>query len=89
MKWTARLHEIARLKEKHKRAPYRNALPDLSVEQRTAPCSNRFAPTLGKKQPIEGVKQFPIGNNHKSGTMLVTEGMVKNNELQYLSGRKT
>ena len=70
MKWKKRQAELDRLRAKHgKDRSLVRQFPDLSVEQRTSPCSNRFAPppTL----PIEKLKailgpEFVVSCLHKS-----------------------
>lgn len=64
--------------------------PDLSVEQRTSPCSDIIAiqsVVCAPTAKLSGAKQFPIGNQHKQGLELITPGMIPH--LQYLSGRKS
>ena len=63
-------------------------MPDLSVEQRTAPCSNSFCKIEYKKLLPADAAVFPVGYSHKSGLQLITPDQVKN-ELQWMSGRKT
>jgi hypothetical protein len=85
VKWRQRQAELERLR---KHTPkWKNPLPDLTVEQRVSPTSDRFAPTMGKRELPRGAKQFPVGNNHKQGTELITEGMSQH--LQFLGGKKT
>lgn len=71
MKWKKRAAELQRLREKHgKDRSLVREFPDLSVEQRTTPCSNRFdtPPTL-KKEALELIlgPNFVISHLHKSG----------------------
>lgn len=46
---------------------------------------NCFAPTTGKKQLPPDAKQFPVGNSHKQGPMLI----IGTDDLQYMGGKKT
>ena len=87
MKWKARLKEIERLK-KRRGAGWKNPLPDLSVEQRTAPLGNQFAPIHGAKKSLPpDAKIFPSATLHKQGPIMLTPAMVKQ-EMQYVGGKK-
>jgi hypothetical protein len=71
MKWKKRQAEIARLRAKHgnDRSLARN-FPDLSIEQRTSPMSNRVdTPPLLKKEVLQVIlgPEYIIGYLHKSG----------------------
>ena len=59
--------------------------PDLSFENKAPPCRNGFA-KAGFVKPIPpDAKQFPVGNSHKQGPMLITSF----DDLQYMGGKKT
>lgn len=52
MKWKKRLKQIEELKAKHGKDRSRvRSFPDLSVEQRTAPVSNRIMRPVFEKKP--------------------------------------
>lgn len=60
--------------------------PNLTCEQRTAPCSNDI-PANGPKRSLPAdAKTFPIGHLHKQGLQLITEG--DRTDLQYFGGKK-
>jgi hypothetical protein len=90
MKWSKRAAEIAALRAKHgKRRP--NFMPDLSTEQRTAPCSNVLAPihrrvTVGAHHP--DAQSFPVGQLHKQGPVLITPGDIAGGQLKFFGGGK-
>jgi hypothetical protein len=71
MKWKKRKAEIERLRAKH--GSDRNlarSFPDLSVEQRTAPTSDRLStPPILKKEILTAIlgPEFVISHLHKSG----------------------
>jgi len=70
MKWKKRAKQIAELMAKHgKDRSLARAFPDLSVEQRTAPVSNRFAPPSLKKDQLQLIlgPSFVVSHLHKSG----------------------
>jgi hypothetical protein len=71
MKWKKRQAEIARLRAKHgKDRSLARSFPDLSVEQRTAPTSNRLDTTpILKKEMLQAIlgPDYIIGYIHKSG----------------------
>jgi hypothetical protein len=83
VRWKKRLAEIERLRRTVPR--YRVPFPDLSVEQRTAPCSNNFAAVSGKRSLPEGAKMYPVGHSHKQGYQLITP----ETPLADMGGRKT
>lgn len=85
MKWKARQREIEALRKKHAGVKWRAPMPDLSVEQRTAPCGNRFGKTTGKKELPPDAKIFPVGHSHKQGLQLITPGT----HLPDMGGRKS
>lgn len=67
-------------------------LPDLSVEQRTAPTSDlagieRVGGSAPRPLP-EDAKTFTIGHLHKQGPVLVTPGTIERGDLQYFGGKK-
>jgi hypothetical protein len=71
MKWKKRQAEIARLRAKHgnDRSLAHN-FPDLSIEQRTAPTSDRLnTPPILKKEALQAIlgPEYIIGYIHKSG----------------------
>lgn len=86
MRWKKRQAEIERLRRSVPR--YRVPFPDLSVEQRTAPCSNSIAmpgtPTAKWELPADA-RRFPVGHSHKQGYQLITP----ETPLADMSGRKT
>lgn len=71
MKWKKRLAEIQRLREKHgKDRSLARSFPDLSMEQRTAPTSDRLdTPPILRKTVLEVIlgPDFVISHIHKSG----------------------
>jgi hypothetical protein len=70
MKWKKRLQEINSLRAKHGRdRRFARKFPDLSVEQRTAPTSDRFGPSGLKKHQLEAIlgPSFVVEHLHKSG----------------------
>ena len=88
MKWKKRALQISLMKQKHKGERYQVPLPNLKVEHNVPPLGNQFAKVVGKRPPITGAKNYPVGNTHKSGPMLVTPGMIDNDELRFLGGKK-
>lgn len=88
MNWKRRAAEIDRLKRKHRGSRYKVPMPDLSIDNKAAPTSDRFTPTMGVRSLPADAHEFPIGNLHKQGPMLVTEGMIANGELKFLGGKK-
>jgi hypothetical protein len=87
LKWKTRLKQIEELRRKHGKQRYR-PFPDLSVEQRTPPCSNSIvAFTSGRKTLPEDAKSFPVGHAHKQGMQLITPDAVAK-ELQWFGGKK-
>ena len=89
MKWKSRAKEIQKLKLKHKGNRYKVPFPNLKMDHNPAPLSNRFTTTLGKKERHPDAHQFPVGNSHKQGPMLITPGMIAGGELRHLGGKKT
>ncbi len=87
MRWKRRVAEIRRLRDEHAGNGWKVPFPDLSVEQRTAPCGCGFAATPRKKNLPKDARQFPVGNSHKQGPELITPGMMS--QLEYLGGKKT
>jgi hypothetical protein len=87
MKWKKRAAEIARLKAKHGRdRSLARSFPDLSIEPRTAPMSNRldYKPLL-KKEALKVIlgPEFMVEHLHKSGYQVFS---VK--DLPNLGGKK-
>ena len=58
--------------------------PDLTVEQRTAPCSNGMRGRTARPVLPPGMKQFPVGHCHKQGYELIIPGT----DLQWMGGKK-
>jgi hypothetical protein len=86
MKWKKRAAEIAKLKAKHgKDRSLARPFPDLSVECRTTPTSDRMdQPTLKKRHLIAILGPgFVIDHIHKSGYQVFS---VK--DLPFLGGKK-
>ena len=84
MRWKKRLSEIESLRRTVPR--YRTSFPDLSVEQRTAPCSDSIAhKTPGRRNLPADAEKFPVGHSHKQGYQLITPGTP----LEDMGGRKT
>jgi hypothetical protein len=87
MKWKKRAAEIARLIAKHGRdRSLAHSFPDLSVEQRTAPTSDRLdTPPVLKKQVLQVIlgPEFVIEHLHKSGYQV-----FHRKDLPNLGGRK-
>jgi hypothetical protein len=71
MKWRKRAAEIARLISKHgKDRSLARSFPDLSVEQRAAPTSDRLdIPPILKKEVLQAIlgPEFVVSHLHKSG----------------------
>jgi hypothetical protein len=71
MKWRKRAAEIARLIAKHGRdRSLARSFPDLSVEQRTVPTSDRLdTPPALKKEVLQAIlgPEFVVSHLHKSG----------------------
>lgn len=85
--WKAVSNELARLRSLHgaDRSLVRR-FPDLSVEQRTSPCSNSFSGSTARRPDLPpDAKQFPIGHSHKQGLMLITP----ETDPQWMGGKKT
>ena len=89
MKWKNRQKEIEKLRKKLKGQRTPIPFPDLKCESRAAPLSNRVTPRIGKKELPADAHQFPVGNSHKQGPMLITPGMIAGGELQYMGGKKS
>lgn len=75
------------LKAKHGRVKI-NRFTDLKVDNSHLPrlsdtIGNGFVVRTGAKHP--DAKQFPIGNDHKSGVRLI----IATDDLKFMSGRKT
>jgi hypothetical protein len=84
--WKKRQKQIEQLRAKHgKDRSLAREFPDLKVEQRTAPCSNGMRGSTARRAQPPGMKQFPVGHNHKQGLELITSGM----DLQWMGGKKT
>jgi hypothetical protein len=62
--------------------------PDLSVEQRTAPCSNGFGKTTGKRELPPDAQEFTVINSHKQGYMVGTPFDFKHGR-EFTGGKKT
>jgi hypothetical protein len=84
--WKKRRKQIQQLRRKYgnDRSLVRE-FPDLTVEQRTAPCSNGMRGSTARREQPPGMRQFPVGHSHKQGLELITPGM----DLQWMSGKKT
>jgi hypothetical protein len=71
MKWKKRLEELIRLRAKHGRDRHlARSFPNLKVEQRTAPTSDRMGPPpLLSKEQLTAIlgPNFVISHLHKSG----------------------
>jgi hypothetical protein len=85
MKWSSRLRELSRMRRRTPR--WKEPLPDLSIVTNAPLCGCGFSRILGRKTLPPDAKQFPIGNSHKQGPMLVSPGMLS--DLEHLSGKKT
>jgi hypothetical protein len=87
MKWKKRLLEIERLKAKHglDRSLARQ-FPNLKVEQRGAPPSNRFGPPpLLSKSQVTAIlgPDFIVSHLHKSGYQVLLRS-----DLPWAGGKK-
>jgi hypothetical protein len=83
--WKKRQMEIQRLQAKHgKDRSLARELPDLKVEQPTAPCSNGMRGSTPRRALPPGMKQFPVGHFHKQGLELIIPGT----DLQWMGGKK-
>ena len=87
MKWKKRRAEIQRLREKHGNdRSLARSFPDLSVEQRTTPTSNRLdIPPIVRKTVLQAIlgPDFIIEHLHKSGYQVFNK-----KDLPNLGGRK-
>lgn len=87
MKWKKRKAEIERLLAKHgKDRRLARSFPDLSVEQRTAPTSNRLStPPVLKKEVMRAIlgPDFVVEHLHKSGYQV-----FHRKDLPNLGGKK-
>jgi hypothetical protein len=80
MKWKKRLMELNRLRAKHGRdRSLVRKFPDLSVEQRTSPTSDRFGPSNLKRAQLEAIlgPNFVIEHLHKSGYQVLLKEDAK------------
>ena len=81
MKWKKRLQEINSLRAKHGRdRRFARKFPDLSVEQRTAPTSDRMGPMpLLKQEQLEAIlgSNFVVSHLHKSGYQVLLKEDTK------------
>jgi hypothetical protein len=64
------------------------AFPDLRIEQKVAPTSDKIGNGFARPALPADAKVFPVGQSHKQGYVLLTENAIKN-ELQYYGGKKT
>jgi hypothetical protein len=87
MKWKKRAKEIESLRAKHGRdRSLVRSFPDLSVEQRTAPTSDRLdTPPALKRRVLQVIlgPEFVIEHLHKSGYQV-----FHRKDLPNLGGRK-
>ena len=86
MKWKKRLRELGRIRDKYKNDPYKLPFPDLSVEQRTAPTSDRLStPPILKKEALKALlgPDFVVEHLHKSGYQV-----FHRKDLPNLGGKK-
>jgi hypothetical protein len=86
MKWKKRAKELARLRAKYKNDQLVLPFPDLSVEQRTAPMSNRLdTPPILRKTVLQVIlgPDFIIEHLHKSGYQVFHK-----KDLPNLGGKK-
>jgi hypothetical protein len=84
--WKKRQKQIRQLRAKHgKDRSLAREFPDLTVEQRTPPCTNGMRGSTARRALPPGMKQFPVGHSHKQGLELITPGM----DLQWMGGKKT
>lgn len=87
-RWRKLSREIAELKSKYRGKRWRDKLPDLSVEQRAAPCSNIIARIVYSSGAPSGARQYPVGHSHKQGLELITPGMIETGQLRHMGGAK-
>jgi hypothetical protein len=84
--WKKRRKQIERLRAKHgSDRSHAREFPDLTMEQRPAPCTNGMRGSTARRAQPPGMKQFPVGHSHKQGLELITPGM----DLQWMGGKKT
>jgi len=84
--WRKRRKQIQQLRRKYGNdRSLAREFPDLTVEQRTAPCTNGMRGSTARREQPPGMRQFPVGHGHKQGLELITPGM----DLQWMSGKKT
>ena len=86
MNWKLREAEIARLRLKYKKEPYRAPFPDLKVKHNVAQTSDKitYTPVKPRSGQHKDAKKFPVGHNHKQGLELITP----KTDLQYMGGKK-
>jgi hypothetical protein len=83
--WKKRQKQIQYLQAKHGNdRSLARELPDLKIEQRTAPCSNGMRGSTARRAQPPGMKQFPVGHCHKQGLELIIPGT----DLQWMGGKK-
>lgn len=82
MHWKKREREIARLRAKHAGQRYRVPIPDLKVEQRTAPLGNGFDKTEGRREKGR-VPGLIVDHLHKQGMQVISK-----EDVQWAGGRK-
>lgn len=78
MKWKKRLEELVRLRAKHGRDRHlARSFPNLKVEQRTSPTSDRLSPPpLLSKEQVSAIlgPEFTINHLKKSGYKVLFKG---------------
>lgn len=80
------LLEISALRKTRHHLPAPIPFPDLTCASHAPPTSDHIP---GSAPPRTLPKtNLPVGNLHKQGPILITPGMIANNELTYLGGRK-
>jgi hypothetical protein len=80
MKWKKRLKELAALRAKHGRdRSLVRKFPDLSVEKRTSPTSDRMGPPGLKREQLAAIlgPNFVVEHLHKSGYQVLLKEDAK------------
>lgn len=78
------MRQLAALQAKHgKDRSLVRRMPDLSVEQRTAPLGNCLHGSCAAKPPIQGAKQFTVSHLPKQGYQLITR-----EDVPYLASKR-
>jgi len=84
MRWKKRLAQIEALKKKHGRdRSLVRSMPDLSVEQRTAPCGNTIGNGIAKP-PMPQDHGLIVDHLHKQGMQVISPS-----DIEWAGGKKS